>query len=248
MVAFPNLLVDQIVALLKTKNITMVADSQSSSQVGDIARFTGMHLITPTEHEARISTRDQEAGLVILAEKLKRASNAKNILLKMGEEGLLVHAEDVTNPNWLTDRVEALNSAPKDVAGAGDSLLIAAAMTITVGREYLGGCWYWFNRSGCTGRKSWEYTIEIIRNSRSNRRKMNAILLAAGYGTRLRPLTEKIPKCLVPIGNKPLLEIWLERLSQSQIRKFLINTHYMHEQVAKFVTESRYAQELHTCI
>lgn len=71
---------------------------------------------------------------------------------------------------------------------------------------------------------------------------MNAILLAAGFGTRLRPLTEKIPKCLVPIGNKPLLEIWLERLSQSQIRKFLINTHYMHEQVVKFVTESQYAQ------
>lgn len=129
----PQLLVDQIIALLKTKKIILVADSQSSSQVGDIARFSGMHLITPTEHEARISTRDQESGLVILAEKLKKACNAKNILLKMGEEGLLVHAENVTNPNWLTDRVEALNNTPKDVAGAGDSLLIAAAMTITVG-------------------------------------------------------------------------------------------------------------------
>jgi rfaE bifunctional protein kinase chain/domain len=128
----PQPLVDQIVALLQTKNIIMVADSQSSSQVGDIARFKGMHLITPTEHEARISTRDQEAGLVILADKLKKASSAKNIFLKMAEEGLLVHAEDTTNPNWLTDRVEALNSAPKDVAGAGDSLLIAAAMTLAV--------------------------------------------------------------------------------------------------------------------
>lgn len=38
---------------------------------------------------------------------------------------------------------------------------------------------------------------------------MRAILLAAGYGTRLRPLTNSMPKCLVPIHGKPLLGIWL---------------------------------------
>lgn len=129
----PQAMVEQIIAMLKTKNITIVADSQSSSQVGDIARFVGMDLITPTEHEARISTRDQESGLVILADRLKKMSDAKNILLKMGEEGLLVHADDKMYSNWFTDRVDALNGSPKDVAGAGDSLLIAAAMTIANG-------------------------------------------------------------------------------------------------------------------
>jgi rfaE bifunctional protein kinase chain/domain len=129
----PQSLVEQIILKLKKSNILIVADSQSSSQVGDISRFFDMDLITPTEHEARISTRNQEAGLVVLADKLKINSRAKNILLKLGEEGLLVHADDSDNPNWLTDRVDALNSAPKDVAGAGDSLLITAAMTLASG-------------------------------------------------------------------------------------------------------------------
>lgn len=129
----PQSLVEQIISKLKEKNILMVADSQSSSQVGDISRFFDMDLITPTEHEARISTRNQEAGLVVLADKLKKISRAKNILLKMGEEGLLVHADDIENPNWFTDRVDALNTSPKDVAGAGDSLLITAAMTMACG-------------------------------------------------------------------------------------------------------------------
>jgi sugar/nucleoside kinase (ribokinase family) len=58
---------------------------------------------------------------------------ATNILLKLGDEGLLIHAGDSKGGDWLTDRVDALNSAPKDVAGAGDSLLIAGAMTLAGG-------------------------------------------------------------------------------------------------------------------
>ncbi|WP_455600345.1 sugar phosphate nucleotidyltransferase [Cloacibacillus sp.] len=41
---------------------------------------------------------------------------------------------------------------------------------------------------------------------------MKAFLLAAGFGTRLRPLTNTVPKCLVPISGTPLLEIWLDLL------------------------------------
>ena len=55
------------------------------------------------------------------------------MLLKLGEEGLLVHAPDESGNSWLTDRLHALNSAAKDVAGAGDSLLIASAMTLACG-------------------------------------------------------------------------------------------------------------------
>ena len=43
---------------------------------------------------------------------------------------------------------------------------------------------------------------------------MKAFLLAAGAGTRLRPLTDHVPKCLIPIGGKPLLAIWLEQLER----------------------------------
>jgi len=111
----------------------MAADSQSSSQVGDIGRFVGMDLLTPTEHEARLATRKRDDGLVVLAETLRQSSKARNVLLKMGEEGLLVHAGGAADKDWLTDRVKALNAAPRDVAGAGDSLLIASALTMACG-------------------------------------------------------------------------------------------------------------------
>lgn len=129
----PHPLVEKIIPMAKSRGIVMAADSQSSSQVGDTGRFRDMDLLTPTEREARISTRNGEDGLVILAEQLRQQANARNILLKLGEEGLLIHAGAETVDGWMTDRVEALNSAPKDVAGAGDSLLIAGAMTLSVG-------------------------------------------------------------------------------------------------------------------
>lgn len=130
----PNPLVDRVIEMAKHRKVMLAADSQSSSQVGDIARFRGMDLLTPTEREARISTRNREDGLVVLAEDLRRQSGARNILLKLGEDGLLIHANDRDDPEgWLTDRVPALNDSPKDVAGAGDSLLIAGALTLAAG-------------------------------------------------------------------------------------------------------------------
>ena len=130
----PQDLVDEISALAKKYNVMLVADSQSSSQTGDISRFNGMKLITPTEREARISARNSEDGLIVLAEQLRQQSSAENILLKIGEEGVLIHANDSNDDDsWLTDRVSALNSAPRDVAGAGDSLLISSALTMATG-------------------------------------------------------------------------------------------------------------------
>ena len=129
----PQPVVDKIVSMAKARGVMLAADSQSSSQIGDISRFQEMDLLTPTEHEARLATRNREDGLVVLAEALRRKSSARNVLLKMGEEGLLVHASNVGGDEWLTDRVEALNAAPRDVAGAGDSLLITSALTLASG-------------------------------------------------------------------------------------------------------------------
>jgi len=69
---------------------------------------------------------------------------------------------------------------------------------------------------------------------------VKTILLAAGFGTRLRPLTDNIPKCLVPIKGKPLLQIWLERLSDADFKEFLINTHYLSNQVNNFINSSKF--------
>jgi mannose-1-phosphate guanylyltransferase len=64
---------------------------------------------------------------------------------------------------------------------------------------------------------------------------MKAILLAAGLGTRLRPITDTIPKCLVPIKGKPLLGYWLDSLANTGITSILINLHHHADQVIEFI-------------
>ncbi len=63
---------------------------------------------------------------------------------------------------------------------------------------------------------------------------MKAFLLAAGLGTRLRPITSEVPKCLALIKGKPLIEYWLELFAEYNINEVLVNTHYLHEQVEHF--------------
>ena len=128
----PDNLIIEIVKLAKKHKVYIVADSQSSSQIGDVSRYKNIDLLTPTEREARIAMRDHNSGLVVLAESLRQNSNTKNILLKLGEEGVLIHA-GTKESSYLTDRISALNSSPKDVAGAGDSMLITSAMTLCLG-------------------------------------------------------------------------------------------------------------------
>lgn len=67
---------------------------------------------------------------------------------------------------------------------------------------------------------------------------MRALLLAAGLGTRLRPITDHLPKCLVPIHGKPLLEYWLEMLLPNGIERVLVNTHYLPHSVRELVAGS----------
>lgn len=71
-----------------------------------------------------------------------------------------------------------------------------------------------------------------------------ALLLAAGLGTRLRPITNNIPKCLVPINNKPLLQYWLENLTDAGVEEFIINTHYFNKQVEDFIENSKYKDKV----
>lgn len=66
---------------------------------------------------------------------------------------------------------------------------------------------------------------------------LKAFLLAAGRGERLRPLTDARPKCLLPIGDRPLLQIWLAHLEKTGIDEVLINTHWLAEQVQDFVAQ-----------
>jgi len=76
---------------------------------------------------------------------------------------------------------------------------------------------------------------------------MRAILLAAGFGTRLRPLTNDVPKCLVPIKGQALLGIWLKRLAQAQVGPCLVTTHYLPDLVSKYIATSPYCDQVKLC-
>jgi rfaE bifunctional protein kinase chain/domain len=129
----PQPLVDAVIERASERGIPMAADSQASSQISDIARFRGMTLITPTEREARLAMRDFECGLVVLAERLRNESGTHNVVVTLGAEGMLVHAPNAAHDDLVTDRLPAFNTAPKDPAGAGDSLFTATAMALCAG-------------------------------------------------------------------------------------------------------------------
>ena len=73
---------------------------------------------------------------------------------------------------------------------------------------------------------------------------MRALLLAAGLGTRLRPLTQHLPKCLVPIHGRPLLDYWLETLLNHGVEEVLINTHYLAPLVLRYLHQSSWSSRV----
>ena len=164
------------------------------------------------------------------------------MLLTLNQEGLLVHAG--SDDPWVTDRLPAFCANPVDASGAGDCLMITTALAL------------------CSGSTVWQaaYTGSVAASSSKSLGQsancpsgtpcgcgiepMKAILLAGGIGSRLRPITATIPKCLVPIHGQPLLDIWLEQLTAHDIGPFLVNTHYLPKQVEDFVEQSLYRSPL----
>ena len=70
---------------------------------------------------------------------------------------------------------------------------------------------------------------------------MKAMILAAGRGSRLRPLTDKIPKPLIRVGGKPLIEYHIEKLSNAGFDSIIINTAHLGEKIQAYVGDgSRY--------
>jgi mannose-1-phosphate guanylyltransferase len=75
---------------------------------------------------------------------------------------------------------------------------------------------------------------------------MRAFLLSAGLGTRLHPVTKSIPKCLVNINGRPLIDIWVDTLSKNGISEILINLHYLPGLVRSHLSNSHYSANITT--
>jgi D,D-heptose 1,7-bisphosphate phosphatase len=71
------------------------------------------------------------------------------------------------------------------------------------------------------------------------------MILAAGLGTRLRPLTDMIPKCLVPIAERPLLDYWIDNLSGAGVSEARVNTHAHADQVRAYIEHVNTTGRLH---
>ena len=69
---------------------------------------------------------------------------------------------------------------------------------------------------------------------------MKSLLLAAGLGTRLKPVTDNIPKCLVPLQDRPLLSYWLSLLIKGGCHPILVNTHHFAQKVEEYIKASEY--------
>lgn len=63
------------------------------------------------------------------------------------------------------------------------------------------------------------------------------VLLAGGLGTRLRPITDRVPKCLVPVAGRPLLDYWFDSFRAAGLRDVLINNHHLPKQLRAYIAE-----------
>lgn len=128
-----NGFLETLISEAKSLGIPMVADSQSSSQLGDLAKFHDMLLVTPTEHEARLTLHNAKDGLIQLSEKLGNSFNSQNVMVTLAEDGILLRSKNEQAKWWDTDELPAFNPNPVDVAGAGDAMLIATSMALVSG-------------------------------------------------------------------------------------------------------------------
>jgi rfaE bifunctional protein kinase chain/domain len=127
----PQNLVDEISSRARAAGVMLGADSQASSQLGDVSRFRNMTLLTPTEREARLALNDFETGLAAVAERLIAKAGAENLVITLGAEGMLING--LQDGELRTDRLPAFNLSPKDVSGAGDSFFMSSAMALRTG-------------------------------------------------------------------------------------------------------------------
>jgi rfaE bifunctional protein kinase chain/domain len=128
--ALPQKLVTKISEICIANNVPFIADSQASSQVGDISRYVGADLISATEREVRLAVNDFKSGLQNVTDRLLDKMKTSKIIVKLGAEGLLIASNQKIKP---TDSLNAMNCNPVDVAGAGDALLSVSSLALASG-------------------------------------------------------------------------------------------------------------------
>ena len=127
-----NEVTTKLIQIAKLNGLVIAADSQTSSQLGDLSQFSNVDLVTPTETEARLELKDQVSGLAVIADQLRSKINSQSIIIKLGADGLVINGTKSDGTILSLDALPSFNQNPVDVSGAGDSLLAAASLAITI--------------------------------------------------------------------------------------------------------------------
>ncbi|MCU7555011.1 PfkB family carbohydrate kinase [Alteromonas sp. ASW11-19] len=126
-------LISKISQICHDKNIPVVADSQTSSQAGDLGKFKNLLLTTPTEIEARQLMQDDGSGLIEVSKGVAEKLNAKNVMVTLGAEGVLIRHLNPVSGVLDTDNLPAFSDTAIDTAGAGDAMYVTTALMLASG-------------------------------------------------------------------------------------------------------------------
>jgi rfaE bifunctional protein kinase chain/domain len=125
--------VDALIEISEKHKLLLFGDLQCSSQIGDVSKFSGFDLISPTEREARIALNNHDDGVEQIANLLMEKSNVSNLIVKLGAEGLIAYSNALNADTINRQPFPALAVNPIDVAGAGDSFLATMAVSLAGG-------------------------------------------------------------------------------------------------------------------
>jgi rfaE bifunctional protein kinase chain/domain len=125
-------LVEKILKLAKKKSILVSADCQSSSQYGDIFKYKGVNLVTPTEYEIRTALRSQDTGLAKISREFFDKIEIENLIITLGADGLFLESNSLKNEKQ-PELIPSFARNVLDVSGAGDSLLVLASLALSTG-------------------------------------------------------------------------------------------------------------------
>jgi bifunctional ADP-heptose synthase (sugar kinase/adenylyltransferase) len=120
------------------KGAFTVADSQVASRWGNILEFKGFDLITPNEREARFALADQDTGVRPLAARLHEDADARTVILKLGDRGVITARSGLEENYRSFFVVDSFVDRLVDAVGAGDALLAYATLAmVTEGSEVI---------------------------------------------------------------------------------------------------------------
>ena len=116
------------------KNVFRVADSQVATRWGNIIDFTNFDLITPNEKEARFSLADQDSSISLLTRELGKRAKFKNLILKLGERGVVCSANKEKKSSAFA--LPSFAAKVADSTGTGDALLAYATLSMLSSKSF----------------------------------------------------------------------------------------------------------------